>query len=175
MIWNRWHGRLQYIGDFLFEVSTLRANGGFYKLPLAWASDDISTFIAAKEGGIVNSQIPLFQYRVNSNNISSTSNAEIKLKAIKQEREWYNVFLQVQPSDETDAVYRKMILNDIDKHFKKKQLLTIKDDIVKRSISRYFYWLFRRKRFGLSFADMAYLLINVFQRTYTIKKHKGCY
>lgn len=169
MIWNRWQGRLQYIGDFLFEVSTLRANGGFYKLPLAWASDDISSFIAAKDAGIVNSQIPLFQYRVNGHTISSTSNAKIKLQAIKQERFWYDEFLKVQPADETDSVYRKMILKGIDKHFKKKQLLTIKEDIVGKSKCRFFYWIFRKKRIGLSFVDIAFLFIEVMKQKHIVK------
>lgn len=170
MIWNRWQGRLQYIGDFLFEVSALKANGGFYKLPLAWASDDISAFIAAKDGGIVNSQVPLFQYRVNSDNISSTSNAEIKLQAIKQERAWYNDFLFFQPYDGIDVVYHKMILEDIDKRFRKKLLLTIRDDIVRKSSFRIFYWAFRKKQVELSFADIIFIFLEVLKHKYVVKK-----
>lgn len=50
LLWNRWSSnRAQFIGDFLFEVSTLKRNGGFYKLPLAWCSDEISAMIAARE------------------------------------------------------------------------------------------------------------------------------
>jgi len=171
MIWNRWLGRVQYIGDFLFETKTLKANGGFFKLPLAWASDDISAFNAAKDGGIVNSQTPLFQYRVSNSTISSIGDTQIKLQAIVQEREWYNVFLRVEPNNEIDVIYRKMILNNIDKHFKKKQLLTIKDDVVKKSNFRVFYWLFKRKRFRLSWGDIIYLFFEIIKYKYCVRKH----
>ena len=121
MIWNRWHGRIQYIGDFLFEVSTLKKNGGFFKLPLAWGSDDISAFNAAKEGGVVNSQIPLFQYRVNGINISSIGNVFEKLNAIPQIEAWYRSFLNAVPLNSIDEVYRKMILFEIGQYFKQKR------------------------------------------------------
>ena len=53
LIWHRWYARKQqFIGDFLFDAKLLRANGGFYKLPMAWASDNISANIAAQKNGI---------------------------------------------------------------------------------------------------------------------------
>ena len=172
MIWNRWHGRIQYIGDFLYEVKTLRVNGGFFKLPLAWGSDDISAFIAASERGIVNSQIPLFQYRVNSETISSTGNVKEKLNAISQEKDWYKSFLITKPiNDQIDMVYWSMILNEIDKHFKQKRIVTIKTDIVYRSMSRYFYWLFNKQKFQLSVVDLVYILIEVIKRKYALKRY----
>lgn len=172
MIWNRWHGRIQYIGDFLFEVSTLKKNGGFFKLPLAWGSDDISAFIAAIDGGVVNSQIPLFQYRVNTMNISSTGNVEEKLSAISQEEDWYRAFLVAEPiEDQIDVIYRKMILVEVNKYFKQKQILTIKADVVSQSMFRFFYWVINKRKFCLSFFDLVYILIEVVKRKYTLKKY----
>ena len=92
MMWERWRGRLQYIGDFLFDRKLLVSNGGFYKLPLAWGADDISVYIAAQNKGIANMQVPGFQYRVNSNTITSTGNALIKMEAIRLEEQWYKFF-----------------------------------------------------------------------------------
>ena len=55
LIWHRWDNRkCQYIGDFLFHVETLRKAGGFFKLPLAWGSDDITAVICATGNGIAN-------------------------------------------------------------------------------------------------------------------------
>jgi glycosyltransferase involved in cell wall biosynthesis len=52
MIWHTlYKNRLQFIGDFLYRTSALRKNGGFYALPLAWESDYITSFIAAKATG----------------------------------------------------------------------------------------------------------------------------
>ena len=45
MLLRRWEGRRQYIGDFCFNRETLKAIGGFYKLPLAWGSDEITASV----------------------------------------------------------------------------------------------------------------------------------
>lgn len=51
MIYWRFRGRQQYIGDWLFKSEKLKEMGGFYFLPFAWGSDDLSAIIAAKEFG----------------------------------------------------------------------------------------------------------------------------
>ena len=43
--------RAQYISDYLYETQHLKSNGGFYKLPMAWGSDDISAYRAAAVAG----------------------------------------------------------------------------------------------------------------------------
>ncbi|MEJ0106415.1 MAG: glycosyltransferase [Bacteroidota bacterium] len=54
------YGRLQFISDFVYRTLALRKNGGFYKLPLAWGSDDISAFIAIGDKGIAHNNKTLF-------------------------------------------------------------------------------------------------------------------
>ena len=113
MIWHRWNGRIQFIGDFLFKTSSLRKYGGFYKLPLAWASDDITSFIVANNYGIANSQVPIFQYRRNAQTISNTGNAQIKLEAINLEESWYDNFFKTNnPTDNISNIYKQMLNND---------------------------------------------------------------
>lgn len=172
MIWNRWHGRLQFIGDFLYEIKTLRRNGGFFKLPLAWGSDDISSFIAATEGGIVNSQIPLFQYRVNKANISSTGKVNEKLQAIDLYKEWYNRFLKVcKAENEVDMIYLSMLLKEIEMVFNKKRKRVIKEDVVSGSfILRYSYWVINMRRFKLSLVDLISLLMEIIKAKYIRKE-----
>ena len=60
MVRARWKGRPQMIGDYLFRRQPLVDAGGYYDLPYAWCSDDISVFRAAREKGIANSNEPLF-------------------------------------------------------------------------------------------------------------------
>lgn len=169
MIWSRWRGRLQYIGDFLYETKTLKEMGGFYKLPLAWGSDDISAFRAAQIGGVVNSQIPLFQYRINRQNISSASNDEIKLSAILQEKAWYDDFLKVEPKTKIDTVFRDMIIRRMTKHFKLKIMSTIVSDLQKESGLKFFSYFLKRKVYGLTCLELAYIFTgyikNVFIKT----------
>ena len=171
MILNRWRGGLQYIGDFLFEVNTLRKNGGFYKLPLAWASDDISAFIAAQETGVVNSQIPLFQYRINASSISSSSDSEIKLKAINLEQLWYKSFLEEEPEDKIDRIFRKMIQLQITKHFKRKVTQEIANDMYNKSWIRLFHYIRKRRTYDLSLMEIGYSLICYFRLSFASRRY----
>ena len=84
MIYGRLNNnRQQFIGDWLIKRSWLNDNHGYYKLPLAWGSDDLTAYLAAKDGGVANAQVPLFQYRVNPYTISNSGHCRLKLKDIK--------------------------------------------------------------------------------------------
>jgi len=90
MLQERWDRRWrQFIGDFCFKTSSLRNDGGFYKLPLAWSSDDISAFRAALTSGIANVQTFGFQYRDNSQTISNSSSFRLKAIANIAAINWY--------------------------------------------------------------------------------------
>ena len=110
-----WHQccchRLQYIGDFLFRTSTLRRDGGFYKLPLAIFSDNISSIRAAKNGGVANTQKICFQYRVNKFTITNNGDPRILAKSIKSAYDWFLVFLHECQCDDTDVKFRMLLLN----------------------------------------------------------------
>lgn len=122
LLCNRWMNRWrQYIGDFCFKAEKLREMGGYYKLPLAWASDDITAVMMAKDTGIANTQIPCFQYRASSLTITNASNACLKLEAIVKEKEWYESFLENEPINELDRIYRKMALGFFYSFFRTKQ------------------------------------------------------
>ena len=103
LMWHRQYAyQYQFIGDFCFNREWLQKQGGFYKLPLAWGSDDISAIIGASKNGVVNTQVVVFQYRINSQTISSTGNVEYKLKAINQEYKWINDFISLQATNNID-------------------------------------------------------------------------
>lgn len=159
LLWNRWRGRKQFIGDFLFDIKLLKGNGGFYKLPLAWASDDITAIIAAKHTGVANTQRFGFSYRINSLTISNTGNAEIKLDAILKEREWYEDFLREKPTDELDTKFWHSTIKDKEKYFEKKKGLTIAKDLKSHSILRILFWITRRRRYGLNRRILLYAVI----------------
>lgn len=130
LIYNRWQYRFdQFIGDFCFKISALRNNGGFYKLPLAWGSDDLSAYIAAKPFGIANTQVPGFQYRKNSINISSVGSVELKVKAIYKEKEWYISFFRTVPSRLIDVRLRNELLYLLDKYIYWKIEILLSEDI----------------------------------------------
>lgn len=82
LLWRRLNGRMSFIVDFLFRSDALKARGGFFKLPMGWGSDDLSVFFAAEKYGIVNTQVPVSQYRKSRFTISNSVNASIKIEAL---------------------------------------------------------------------------------------------
>lgn len=157
LLWNRWSSnRAQFIGDFLFEVSTLKRNGGFYKLPLAWCSDEISAMIAAREKGVANSQKIIFQYRVNSQTISYTGDAKKKMEAIRGAKKWCARFLKDIPKNELDRKFHSLCKKNMDRHFLKEYIYTISVDLSQSLWEKIPYWLKIRKQYGLSLKMIAY-------------------
>lgn len=125
LLYYRWHGRKQFIGDFLFDTQYLKFNNGFYDMPMAWWSDDISACIAASKSGVINSQIPLFQYRVNSRTLSNTGDAVIKIKASKLFHDWVEEFLKKEAMSETDKILRNNLINELEDFFLKEKLTSV--------------------------------------------------
>lgn len=152
--WNRWNGRdKQYIGDFCYKVKRLKQDGGFYKLPLAWGSDDISAIRAASYRGIANTQVICFQYRVNNQTITNTGNNKIKIEAILQEKKWFESFILEQEKNKAmtgnECKYLICLKKELYKHFSEKICNEIKVDIRARPYV-FFYWLRKAPCLGIS-------------------------
>ena len=175
MMWGRWNGRLQYIGDFLFDTALLRTNGGFFKLPLAWASDDISAYMAAKKSGIANMQVPGFQYRINAQTISKTSNAMTKLEAVTLETAWYKQFLAESNNEKLgiNSIFRKMLCENLNRIIMKKRVHTLSGDLADNGILKIFAYIKRRKRLQLNGKLIGYALIDAFKRKAVQKSKKS--
>lgn len=156
--WHRIKGvySQQFIGDFCFEREWLVKNGGFYNIPLAWGSDDISAVIGASKNGVANTQVPVFQYRANRYSVSSTGNVNIKIKAIQQTKEWFKNFLNKEQDSLIDELYRKDALETVDHNFDKKIGLTLARDIRQRGYSRVIYWTHNLKKYHISKKSLLY-------------------
>lgn len=151
--------RNTHLGDWLFRTETLRKNGGFYKLPYGWQSDDISAFIAAASHGVANTQEVGFQYRGNGLSISHDLTCiEDKIEAVRFSIKWRQEFVSKhQPKNEDD----KQLIDLI-----KRYALPIGnqdiDDMVEFDIRKHFgnrswFWLWNRQKHGISF--VRYFLI----------------
>ena len=124
--------------------------GGFYRLPLAWASDDITAVRAAIGKGIANTKEPGFLYRENRMTISNAASGRIKAEATCMEKEWYEDLLNKSvPQNETDQLCFRLLGRDINAHFQLRFVLCCQDD-VSRNPFRAFYWYKRRKLYLLS-------------------------
>lgn len=148
--WHRWDHRVkQYIGDFLYRRTHLVEEGGFFNLPLAWASDDITSVRAALPLGIANCQKPGFQYRVSCTTISSSSNERIKAQATELEQAWYdNVLANAKPSDSVDMILLSLLKNRLKSHFRWKFFQNMNNDI-KKSLFNTPYWVINRGKYGI--------------------------
>lgn len=160
LMWHRWKGRKQYIGDFCYDTERIKRNGGFYKLPLAWASDDISAIIASRDTGVANTQVVGFQYRTNRQTISRTGNVQIKIAAMLEERGWYEQFLKILPENDQDQKYRKSALSMLPHYYKKKIIYTIVDDLNDGwFLNKAAKWFRLRKKYNISIKEYIYALI----------------
>lgn len=171
MMWGRWSGRIQFIGDFLFNRKRLIKNGGFYKLPLAWSSDDISAYIAAKDTGIANMQVPGFQYRVNSLTISNTGNIAYKMRAIDEEVDWYRSFLFKDNTNLNinDKVFKQMLLQKLENFCNRKKVSTISSDLATNGLHKILFYFKNLSKFNLSSQIVLYSFVEAI-RLYVVKK-----
>ena len=151
LLWHRIYAyNSQFIGDFCFNASLLKNNGGFYKLPLAWASDDISAIIAAQAYGVANTQRVVFQYRRHPQTISNSHNEIIKMGAVNQKESWLKDYLSKPCIDPGDELYRLQLVKELPSLMSKERSLLVCDDISSHSFFRLFFWLRRRREFHLS-------------------------
>ena len=144
--------RNTHLGDWLFKTETLRKNGGFFKLPYGWQSDDISAFIAAASHGVANTKEPGFQYRGNGLSIShDMKSIEDKIEAVRYSIQWrLNFIADKEPTNEEDIRLKQLILKnalisgnqDIDD--------MIEFDIRKNFWSRSWFWLWHRGKHDIS-------------------------
>ena len=151
MIQQRKDGRSMFVGDYCYRTHTLRGVGGFYNLPYAWGSDAITAYMLAGQKGIANTKEPGFQYRVNSQTISSSSsNVEGKMEAIMKERNWFRQFYETIPVDKNDIILYQALKSDNDGYFERMASGDLIKDIANHPISSSLKWLRDRNRYGLS-------------------------
>lgn len=149
MVWHRLTRRRdQYVGDFLYKVSHLKEQGGFYKLPLAWGADDITAYICSLNHGIVNIPEYIFKYRENRYTISMSGNTIEKLNASSTKINWItDNIINSKPISLVDEHFREMIESCINSCYNREVLSIIAHSKDKFSI----YYLFQLIKFCRKF------------------------
>lgn len=164
MIIKRWKGRSQYIGDFLFETNHLKANHGFYNLPCAWCSDDISAFRAAAESGCYNTKRSVFEYRVHSSTISiQQNNNRYKYIALFEAKSWFVNFLETTvPRTQEEQFLKEQIKNGITGRFGSQLDKHLYNDILSKPLSNGLFWLLHRKQYQIPLIKIKSIYIRIF-------------
>jgi len=164
--------RQQYISDFLYRTSFLKNNNGFYNLPLAWASDDISSYIAMGKKGVAHSNNFLFNYRRSSITISASGNDRFKMDALLKEDEWYKQFLKQKPSDSNNLLFYHLLENEIPKYIRKKKIRTIVSSLFNGGYVKIFFWIKRQKKYTISLIDITYAVIEYNKQKRSLKDYE---
>ena len=127
LIWHRMARlRVTFISDFIFKTQTLKDLGGFHKLPMAWASDDISVYRTASTHGIAATNNVVLYYRRHDTSITSIGKTEPKLLAINEEARWLKEFIQrARPINDTERILCKMIKERLNTHINYRRSLEI--------------------------------------------------
>lgn len=144
--------RNTHLGDWLFKTETLRKNGGFFKLPFGWQSDDISAFIAAASHGVANTKEPGFQYRGNGLSIShDMKSIEDKIEAVRYSIQWrLNFIADKEPTNTEDKKLKRLISKNALSSGNQDIDNMIEFDIRKNFWSRSWFWLWHRGKHGIS-------------------------
>jgi len=152
LIWHRIARlRVTFISDFTFRVMALKGVGGYYKLPLAWGSDDITSYLVAKCNGIVSTNEVVFYYRRHNTSITSSGNTIVKLEAIDKEGLWLSDFMaKSTPSTDVNAVLHNMILKQIPVHLAYRKALEICQLWRRKSYVDLFHISVHRKKYHIS-------------------------
>ena len=153
--------RNSHLGDFLFKTETLRKNGGFYKLPYGWQSDDISAFMAAASHGVANTKEVGFQYRGNGLSISHDLTCiEDKIEAVRAAVRWRLAFVADKHPDNTEEQKLIELIKRNASLYEHQEIDNMVEfDIRKKFWSRSLYWLWNHSKHSISFKRYLRILL----------------
>lgn len=161
---NIWHRltekRYQYISDFMYRTSHLKEHGGFFYLPMAWGSDDITAYRACGNKGIAHTNKPVFKYRSNSFSITSTGNQVTKMGATIQYFNWIsNLLNQSKPINIAEIVIFEDLRKNYDRYFEVKRINILVVSLKTETFKTFFMWMRFKKKFHLSTKEILYSVV----------------
>jgi len=172
-IWHKRHGgRIHFISDFVYKTKTLKEKTGFYFLPMAWASDDISFYIAASDKGVAHINRPLLNYRKHSMTLSNSGNLLIKMDAILLHKKWLKNFLEKLPLKPMDQLYCKLIRDGLDKNFQKQKVMVMKVGMQDGLFNNMEKWYMNRTKYKVSLGEIFYAALSYLKTALAGRKFK---
>ena len=129
---------------------------GYYYLPLAWGTDNITAYIAAGKKGIANTNKTVLNYRRHADNISSLGNHALKMDAIMQMQQWFTEFLKTEPEKEDDQVIHNYLLENMDKLMQKQKVYNMSSSLSAGFLKNIFKWFNKRRKYKVSVAEIMY-------------------
>jgi glycosyltransferase involved in cell wall biosynthesis len=171
-ILERFRRGTQFIGDFCIRRTKLLEIGGYAKFPLAWCSDDVTSFSACVPNGVVHTKEPLFYYRSSYITISSSKFNKEKLEAVLAERKWFEQFVKTyKPKDEKEKLLFSLVKKEYPKHISDKEALYFARHLAEKK-SNLFHFNKIRKQYQISsetaqktaFMALGHILKSIFSK-----------
>jgi hypothetical protein len=153
-------------------MATLKKNNGFYKTELAWSADDISSYMAIGNKGIIHTNKPLLYYRQSGISITSSASIELKIKAISKTKTWLINFLKYnEPTSPIDVLLKKAINNELNSYIKKTIIsLLAYNSLYNKSRLKYYFSLWvKRNTYQLSTKEILYTYILAMKKRFADK------
>lgn len=170
---NIWHTifakRVQFVSDFMYRTDALKSNGGYYFLPMAWASDYVTSYIAAAAKGIAHTNKPLLNYRKHALTLSSSGSLDIKMEAILLQKKWFDAFLKVTPATTGDLLAYNDIATNIVKYFQKEKIYLMVSSFKSNFMGNCFKWFKVRSKYNISANEIIFAIIEYY-KIYAAKK-----
>ncbi len=165
-IWHRLHQlRSNYISDYVYRTEALRKQGGFFKLPLAWGSDDITAFIASAERGIAHTNNPVFHYRSNGLSITSTGSDMHKMEADLGYAFWLRSFLKKQPNQDSDEIVYRHLIKNLDRYISQRKIYTMMISMRSNTLKKAAMWFKNRRKFDIGIKEISVSLAKSLKST----------
>ena len=156
--------RQQYISDFVYKTSALKLKNGFYNLPLAWASDYVSAWIACDKKGIAHTNATVFNYRVNKYSITSSNDINsiiLKAKATYQCEDWIRNFMNHYPTGINKILKHSLIQDELIRHNRNRKADVIKQIIRKADVFLIKNILRLKNELGFTYKDIILTFIRL--------------
>jgi len=114
----------QCIGNYVFNTSALKKNGGFIEFPKAWHSDYATCIMTSAKGGVVNISEVLFSWRMSGLNISSNGkHFKEKLEANVLYEKWVLKFIEsIHPANQIEGYQVKVLSSVVKKSLYRKKV-----------------------------------------------------
>ncbi|MGZ3753001.1 MAG: hypothetical protein ACXVAU_17080, partial [Mucilaginibacter sp.] len=116
--------------------------------------------IASQHKGIAHTNLPIFNYRQTRFTITSTGNSNLKMKAILIEKNWYDSFLKIVPSDPNDRIIYGSLVKLLDGYIRNKKLRTLSDSLDSNFFGNLSNWNKSKSLYHITLTDIAKAAFN---------------
>jgi glycosyltransferase involved in cell wall biosynthesis len=153
-------GREMFAPEFMVRTEKLLGIGGFFELPLAWGTDDLTWFQIAMDGGVVYSPRPFVSWRQSPGQVSVAGDVALRMEAVDLCDAWLRSFTEhYEPASEAERAAAVRIREAVPADTERKMMHLLAIHGAGGSIAGHLAFFFRnREKRRLKFRWLIYSL-----------------